>query len=86
MSYTSIYKNFTMAMGWICDTLELNLLGILEAEGWEALYGISNFFAGKTGGDTPWHARSIIQYGLAIKIKFTIFKLVSDPGNYYCRK
>jgi hypothetical protein len=60
VSHTSIYNNFTTALGWICDTLKLTLLDILEAEDWEALHGVSDLFAGKTGGQcTPWHDRSI---------------------------
>jgi len=82
---SSLYEFFYEGVKWIVDTFDFPLHGWLENEDWDSLQRVSALFAAASGGAFLGCIGALD--GLAVKIRCpTLSDLISDPGNYYCRK
>lgn len=67
------------------ETFDFPLHGWLENEDWDSLERCSELFAAASGGVFRGCIGALD--GVAIKIRCpTVSDIISDPGNYYCRK
>jgi hypothetical protein len=80
-----LYEFFYEGIEWIVETFDFPLHGWLENEDWDSLERCSELFAAASGGVFRGCIGALD--GVAIKIRCpTVSDIISDPGNYYCRK
>jgi hypothetical protein len=83
--HRTVYDSFHEAIGWVCSTFHFPLKDWIMNKNTESLDRVGEAFGVATGGLFKSCIGALD--GVAIKINNpTVYNLISDPGNYFCRK